>query len=688
MVEQPQRIIRNYKFNEERLSKVNREWFDREYSCAVSTESFALEFVNCLNSGKKYKNTNSSSLAFVLGFTDELPENEPLVEFDRDFPDIDSDVDPDKRSLIWEYLQEKYGKERFAKVGALAYYQTTNALNEACKALSIPRYEADKVEARVEKVAAMDKRKLVVLKEALENTAEGQNFLKKYPEMKIAADIVGTPTHSSTHAGGIILTNEPIVKYVAVDMRADSFTAQIDKDEAEKRGLVKIDLLGLDNLMIFEECLRQAGHSREYLNNIPFNDQMAFDILNEGKFTGTFQFDGFAARNLTKEAIVKSLDDIAILSALARPGPLSSGAAGRWVKKNRGIMPVDYPHELLKPYLEETLGELVYQEQVMLIAHEVAGMDWKAVSKLRKAIGKSQGETAMKEYGDPFISGLEKAGIPEHVAAAFWRQVIGFGAYGFNKSHAIAYGIISYWSCYLKAHFPLEFAAASLTYRNNVEKQIELLRELAAEGVSYTPVDVENSTDKWKVVNGRLIGPLSLVKGLGPKMVQTILSSRSRGEQLPDRAMKLLETAKTPIDELFPVRNAIEKIDLVELNILSKTTLAVDAVPDGTWQENVLVLGRVDFFETRDENDPKRQEDRKSRGQQVVYDGQTKFQEIRITDDTGTVYFKIGRNEYDSMMRDLTDKIEVGKTLVAAKGTICPEAPVILCKRIKIIGEV
>ena len=636
-----------------------------------------------------------SLVCYCLGITNVDPIEHGLLFFRfidpnrPDWPDIDSDVDPDKRPLIWEYLQKKYGEDRFAKVGALAYFQTKNVLNETCKALDVPRYEASKVEARLDKVAAMDSAKLTQLKEAFVNVPEGQAFIKKYPQMTIAGDIVGVPTHAGTHAGGIVLTNEPIANYVAVNMQRGEkgeYTAQIDKDDAEKRGLVKIDLLGLLNLQIFEECLKMAGKSRAYLDTIPFDDQAAFDILNNQKFTGTFQFDGWAARNLTKEAFVESLDDIAILSALARPGPLSSGAAGRWVKKKRGDVPVDYPHELLKPYLLETLGELVYQEQVMLIAHEVAGMDWKTVSKLRKAIGKSQGESAMKEYSEPFISGLEKAGIETEIASRFWREILGFGAYGFNKSHAIAYGIISYWSCYLKAHFPLEFAAASLTFRDDVEKQVELLRELATEGVSYTPVDVENSTDKWRVVAGRLIGPLSLVKGLGPKMVQTILSCRSRGEPLPDRAMKLLETAKTPIDDLYPIREAIEKIDLAALNILSTPTVAAQAVPDGTWQDGLLVIGRVDVFETRDENDPKRIEERKQRGQQGEYSGQTLFQEIRLTDDTGTCYVKIGRNDFDLLMKNC-EGIVPGKTLIAAKGKIPPEAPVILASRIKIIGE-
>ena len=631
-----------------------------------------------------------SLVCYLLGITTVDPIKHGLLFFRfidpsrPDWPDIDSDLDPEKRPFVWQYLKDKYGEDRFAKVGALAYFQTKNALNETCKALSIPRFEADKVEAQVAKVAANDDARLTALKEAFENTSAGKAFITKYPEMKVAGDIVGLPTHSSTHAGGIVLASEPLSKFAAID-RHNADTIQIDKDDAEKRGLIKIDLLGLLNLAIFEEALKLAGLSRNYLENIPIDDRAAFDILNDGKFTGTFQFEGRAVRNLTKETRVESLEDIAALSALGRPGPLSSGAAGRWIKRRNGCEEVAYPHELLKPYLENTYGELIYQEQVMLIAHDVAGMDWNAVAKLRKAIGKSQGETAMKEHGQPFIDGLVAAGIPDFAAAAFWRQVVGFGSYSFNYSHAIAYGYVSYWSCHLKAHFPLEFAAASLSFRTKVETQIELLRELAEEGINYTPIDPEHSTDKWRVVNGRLIGPITLIKGLGPKMAKTILSCRARNEELPERAQKLLTNPVTDIDELFPVRSALEKIDLTGYNILSKPTLCKDATPNGDWQEGIVVIGRCRLIIERDENDPKRIEDRKARGQTGEYSGQTKFLEIRLYDDSGEIYAKIGRNEFKALDKRVRGVVKENETLVCVKGVLPPEAPVLLVKNLKVI---
>jgi len=630
-----------------------------------------------------------SLVCYLLGITDVDPIKYGLLFFRfidvnrTDWPDIDSDIASDGREALFGYLKRKYGEDRFAQVGALSYYQTKNALNEICKALSIPRFELNDLETKVEGYAANDERKLHALADALD-APEGAKALRRFPELREAVSVIGKPIHHSTHAGGIVLSDRPISEVVATDKG----TIQLDKAEAERRGFVKIDALGLTNLSIYAETLRNAGLPVDYLSGIPLDDQKAFDVINEGRFQGLFQFEGKALRGLCRDLTVESIADLSAISAFARPGPLSSGAAVRWVKKRNGAIPVDYPHEVLTPYLEETLGELVYQETVMLIANEVAGMDWPSVSKLRKAIGKSQGEEAMREYAEPFISGLERAGVDSETAQRFWREVLGFGAYGFNKSHSIAYALVSYWSCYLKAHFPLEFAAASLTHRGNKDAQIELLREMQQEGVGYVPVDAENSADKWRVANGKLIGPLTMIRGIGPKMVQTILSCRARGESLPDRARKLLETAKTEIDSLTPIADALKEAGLRQKPYGPCCVAAEKVQPNNDWQRNVYVAGLVTKCEVRDENEPRRIQDRLDRGQQGVMSGETRFLEIRLTDDTGTIFVKIGKKDFTSRAERIMETLEVGKTLVAVRGTVPPSIGMLLNDAIFKIGEI
>lgn len=632
-----------------------------------------------------------SLVCYLLGITQVDPIKYGLLFFRfldpsrPDWPDIDSDLS--NRDAAIEYLVQKYGKSRVAKLGTVGTFQAKNSTNEVAKQLTLPRFEFDNLISSLPKYAAGDIRGDKALDVALKETEIGKKLIAKYPDFALAGRLSGSPANAATHASGVILTNDDISNYVAVN--ATTNTTMCDLKEAEKLDLLKLDLLGLKTLEIFEKTLELAGLPRHYLETIPLDDQAAFDVLNDKKFVGLFQYDGDALRYLTSQIVVDCFDDIAIISALARPGALSSGAADSWAKRKMGKESVSYPHPLIEPYLSETLGAMAYQETIMLVAREVAGMDWASVSKLRKAIGKSLGPEAMREYGDPFKEGMIKAGVPQDVTDKFWSDILGAGSYMFNKSHSVAYGMMSYWSCYLKAHFPLEFTAASLTLTDSQEKQVAFLREIAKEGVSYVPVDVDHSTDRWTVANKGdkkiLIGPLSSVKGLGPKKIQQILGARARNEPIPDSIRKLLENAKTDLDSLNPIQDAISNINLYQ-HILDKPTPLEEMVPNGSWLD-AYVVGLVSVCEEKDENDPKKVADRIARGQEGVLPGNPKYIEIRIDSDTVKgFYCKVGKKDID-MMREKVLKSEKGKSLVALKGTLCPEAPCFLVKGFKIIGE-
>jgi DNA-directed DNA polymerase III PolC len=606
-----------------------------------------------------------------------------------DYPDIDTDFSATERDQVIEYLKQKYGADRVAKIGAVSMWQSKNAMNETAKAMGVSKYETTAVIGSVTKYAAGDSRSDHALQDAFDQTANGKAFLQRHPEMAVAGRLGGNPSHSTTHAAGLILTNEPLSLYVAMDARTQ--TAQIDGPTAEKRGAIKLDALGLTSLSIFQDALRLAGLPVDHLSHVPLDDPAAFDVLNKGHFCSLFQFDGRALQNLTREVHVSSLYDISTLSALARPGPLNSGAASSWVKRKNGREEVTYVDPRLEPYLKPYLGLLIMQESVMLIARELAGLDWNAVAALRKAIGKSMGPEAMRAYGDPFREGLIANGFEPETANRLWQDILGFGGYGFNLSHSIAYATVSYWSCWLKAHYPLEFAAAALTHQDDSEKQIALLRELAQEGVSYVPIDAEQSTDQWRVGyrDGRkvLVGPLSNCIGLGPKMQQSILSARARGEALPDRAAKLLAKAETKIDSLWPIADAIRNIDLAAKGIQTKPIPIGEYAATDEWEEDRVVVGVVTVCKERDENEPQRIEDRLANGREGRMSGKTAYLEMRVSDDSGTLLCKVGRNDFDPLGKSLLDKVREGHTIIACKGTCPPEISMMLVKQARILGE-
>jgi len=635
-----------------------------------------------------------SLVCYLLGITQVDPIPYGLLFFRfldpgrSDWPDIDGDFSD--RDAAIDYLVTKYGIAKVAKLGTTGNWQTQNASNEVSKSLGVNKFEIQAVIDSLPKYAANDARNETALGKAFEVMDNGKKFIEKYPYFKVVTKMTGTPSNAGVHASGVLLLNEEIDNYVGVDMRPGSNgrptnAAMLNMHQAEQYGMIKLDVLGLKTLTILNSALEIAGLPRDHLTKIRLDDQKVFDVLNSGKFLGIFQFDGDALRRLTRTLHVDTFDDLAILSALSRPG--AAVGAESWVNRKKGEEEVVYPHEVLEPYLKETFGTLVFQEQVMRIANEVCGMDWGVVSKLRKAIGKSMGEEGMKPFSEPFIGGLVAKGVDPNVAKRFWGDIIAFGSYSFNKSHTVAYGLVSYWTCYMKAYYPVEFAAATLTLEGDHEKMLELLRELDKEGVKYTPIDPQYSVDRWRVVNGRLIGPLTLIEGIGPKFVQQILSSRARDEELSDRAKKLLTNPKTKIDELFPIKAAIERLDLESLNILTEVKTVEQIIPDGMWQDDVVLIGVVRSCTIKSENEEKRIQDRISRGQTGFINGQDKYVDIRVATDDGEIFCKIGKKEYLELAKEVVGKVEDDKTLICVKGTVTPEIKMLLVKRVKVLGN-
>ena len=618
-----------------------------------------------------------SLVCWLLGITTIDPIEHGLLfqrfmdEYRSDLPDIDVDFADHQRHLVFDYIVKKYGREYVARLGTVSMFQPRSALQETGKILGVPRWECDDVISGLIDRNAGDARADNSLEDTLSSTPAGQKMMKAHPEMAISGRLEGHPNHYSQHAAGVIIASEPLTNYVAIDHRTGA--TMCDKVDAEYGyNLLKIDALGLTQLSSLEDALALADLPRDTLQNLPLNDTAAFNVLNEHRWSGIFQFDGPALKALTRKVRVDSFTDIVTLTALARPGPLDSGAAHEWASRRSGRSFVTYPHKLFEPFLAETLGVIVYQEQVMTIAREIGGLDWKSVTSLRKAMGKSQGREAMDVYGKPWREGAIANGLTPADVEKIWDDLCKFGAYGFNKSHSVAYAYISYWCCWLKAHFPFEFAAATLTHQSDPDKQLRLLREIIDEGYDYVPVDPDLSTDKWTVgERGEnrqrvLIGPLSSVMGIGPQMMNSIMSARARGEKIQDRARKLLTNAKTPIDSLFPIKDAFKRLmpDPREVNIVTPPTAIIDVQIQANDYEVVLfcILSKIT---QKNENDDAAVEKRGYK-----FKGGAESLNLQLTDDTDTIFGKVNRNDFEKLGRPIVDRGRPGKELYAIKGRV------------------
>jgi DNA polymerase III alpha subunit len=615
-----------------------------------------------------------SLVCYLLGITaiDPIPHGlifERFIDITRaDLPDIDLDFSDANRDQVMAYAEEKYG-DRVARLASVAIFQPRSTLARIGTALKIPTWQVNKVAETAVKRMMGDSRKSSTIEDTLAETDAGREMLRDFPEAMIASRFEGHPDHSGIHAAGLVVTDKPVTTYVAVDMR--SKTAMCNKYDAEHLNLLKIDVLGLTQLSIFERTLELIGQSpvSGWLERIPMDDPLAFDVLNKHRYCGIFQFAGNAMRGLAKQIEFDSLDDIIAATALVRPGPLASGSTQQWVDRRAGVSPVSYPHPLLKDYLEETLGVPVYQEQVLKIGRELGDLSWADVTALRKAMSKSLGKEYFDQFGERWKSSAISKGLPSDIAEKFWSDMCQFGAWAFNKAHSVSYAYVSYWCAWLKAHHPVEFAAATLDAEQKPERQIEILRELAEEGIGYVPVDPALSTAKWEARDdGKLLGPLTNIRGIGPAKLDVILTSReSGGKPLPPGLLKLLDDPKTAIDSLYPIRDRLRELfpnGLEEANIVSQPTQVAECQP-GEVRGPCVVLVTPTRLIPKDENEPVKVA---KRGYEVK--GPTQALNMFVRDDGDEMFAKIGRWKYDTIGKKVREEGKPGKVIYALKGVV------------------
>jgi DNA-directed DNA polymerase III PolC len=639
---------------------------------------------------------------------------ERFIDVNRnDLPDIDIDFSDAHRQLAFDYVEEKYGRERTARLGTVGMFRPKSALAAAGMSLAIPRWKVEKALDGLIVRSLGDSRALQTLGDTLMETGPGKDFLTEYPEAMKATPLEGHPTNASQHAAGIIITEKPIETYVAVDARTKA--AMCDKKDAEDLGMLKIDMLGLTQLSIFDRTLELLGLMKrndktklarlkdgrqlsDYFNSIPLDDRKAFDILNNHNYSGIFQFNGHALQSIAEQIETSHIEDIISMTALARPGPMASGGTTRWTRRRLGLEPVTYAHPVFKPYIDGTLGVVTFQEQVMQIGREVGDLSWDDVTQLRKAMSRSLGKEYFDQYGDRWKVGALKKGVPKDVAEKTWDELCSYGSWAFNRAHAVAYGLVSYWCCWLKAHYPSEFAAATLDAESDPNRQILLLRELYKEGIHYVPVDVNNSVDRWTIrEDGVLLGPLTMIRGVGSAAAMEIIDCRKHNKPLRAALVKRLTNNKTAIDSIYPVTDAVKKmvgdergddvmldqLDLTSLNIKSNISHAVDIKPDGR-KRTVVAIGVITKLAPRDENEAINVARRGGK----KFSGPTQALNFWIRDDTEEVFCKIGRLQFENLRgKEFTENSRVGVTLVAVKGQLPADFRMIRVEQLKIIGE-
>ena len=477
-------------------------------------------------------------MAYNLGITQVDPLRYDLL-FERflnperiSMPDIDIDFCQERRDEVIEYVREKYGKKNVAQIITFGTMASRGVIRDVARVLKIPISKADMIAKMIPSKGAKPLPLAKALKEVpeLKEMAESDDpALKEL--FKYSRTLEGIARHASVHAAGIIITPDDITNYVPLYKNSEGeITTQWTMSWSEAIGLLKMDFLGLRNLTVIQKAedmiSRRLGKPFR-VSEMPLDDEKTFKLFGDGLTVGVFQFESSGMQEYLKKLKPSRIEDLIAMNALYRPGPMQM--IDDFIDRKFGRKKIKYPHPKLEPILKETYGIIVYQEQVMRIASELAGFSMAQADYMRKAMGKKI-ISVMSKQKKEFIAGCMKNGIDDKTANEIADLREKFAQYGFNKSHAVAYAIIAYQTAYLKAHFPAEFMAANLTTELNDSKRVMILMdECKKMGLNIKSPDVNHSEANFVPLDENTIAfGMAAIKNVGASAIQSIVQAREK----------------------------------------------------------------------------------------------------------------------------------------------------------------
>ena len=481
-----------------------------------------------------------SLVAYALGITAIDPIRHKLI-FERflnpervSMPDIDVDFCAEHRDEIIRYVTEKYGADKVAQIGTFGTMSSKAVIKDVGRVLGLPYSEVD----RLSKMIPSFRGKVFSIEEAVKKVKEIKDRLSENKQLaevvELAKSLENMVRHSSTHAAGIVISNEPIADYIPLYKGSkDEIVTQFDMNSIEKLGYVKFDFLGLKTLTIIDKAVKYVrenqGKSEEEFNldKIPLDDPQVYTLLSEGVTMGIFQVESAGMKDLLAKLRPSEFEDITAALALYRPGPLDSGMAEEFTLRKKGGK-VDFPHPALREILGGTYGLFVYQEQIMQTASELAGFTMGEADLLRRAMGKKK-SSEMRAQRKRFLTGAEKKGIERKKAEELFDTMEKFAEYSFNKSHSAAYAMITYQTAYLKAHYPAEFMAAFMSVEaHNMDKVISGITECRKLGIDVLQPDINRSCSGFTVSDGKILFGFTAIKYVGDSLTEEIVRIREK----------------------------------------------------------------------------------------------------------------------------------------------------------------
>jgi len=546
-----------------------------------------------------------SLVAYALRITDLDPLVYTLL-FERflnpervSLPDIDMDFCMDRRGEVINYVVEKYGSDHVAQIITFGTLGAKAAIRDVGRVLEMPYADADKVAKLVPNQLNITLQHALDTEPRLRDLVDTDAKVKEL--MSIAQSLEGLARHASTHAAGIVISDEPLTNHVPLYRGTnDEIVTQYSMGDVEKIGLVKFDFLGLKTLTMIRRAEMLINDSRPNepplaVDRLPFDDQKTFALLASGKTTGLFQLESSGMRDLLTGLKPDRFEDIIAIIALYRPGPMD--LIPDFIKRKQGKIPIVYETPELEPILKDTYGVIVYQEQVMAIANKVAGFSLGQADILRRAMGKKKPEE-MEKLRVKFLEGAKKNKITERKAEKLYELIQKFAGYGFNKSHAAAYAVVCYHTAYLKTHYPTEFMASLMTTdMGNTDKIMGYFTECRDLGIKVLGPDVNESQKNFAVVDGAIRFGLAAIKNVGEGAVESVIDIRREGGPFTSffdfcRRVDLRKVNKRMLEGLIKA-GAFDSTGAKRSQLM---TVLDQAVEDGATAQRERDLGQITIF--------------------------------------------------------------------------------------------
>jgi DNA polymerase-3 subunit alpha len=549
-----------------------------------------------------------SLVAYCLRITDVDPLQYDLL-FERflnpervSMPDIDVDFCVRGRSEVIEYVSELYGRQNVAQIITFGTMASRAAIKDVGRALELPYAEVERV---AKMIPPPVRGRNVSIEDAIRLNEDLSSAIKSSEKIAelitIARQLEGCARHTSVHAAGVVISPRPIHELVPVCRgQNNELTTQFVMSDLEKTGMLKMDFLNLTTLTIIEDCLRsieRESGSRPDLKAIPLDDGATWKLFAEGHLHAVFQFESAGMVEICRKLKPEGLEDLSALNALYRPGPLDGGMIDAYIESRHGRRRVTYIVPQMKPILENTYGVLVYQEQIMLLAQQLAGYSLGEADLMRRAMGKKK-KDEMALHADKFIRGAMARGIKESKARAIYELMAKFADYGFNRSHSFAYAYLAYQTAYLKAHYPTHFFAAVLS--NEIDNTIKVARyisEMKHFGIALLPPDINSSGEGFTAVGLAVRFGLAAIKGIGGAAVAVILRAREEGgafASLEDFVERVdLRAINKRVVESLVKAGAFDKLDSNRAAVYASIDRGLEA---GARAQRDRSLGQVGLF--------------------------------------------------------------------------------------------